>query len=157
MAHANNETRNWTLGQRLEFYSMPEPNSGCLLWTGSVHGIGHGKIFWEGKTYAAHRVAWALAKGPIPAGLLVCHKCDVPCCVNVNHLFLGTDADNSLDRARKQRGNRKLKAEEVLKIYADKRPRALVSSDYGVSQASIADIRGGRSYGWLTGHPSSGA
>ena len=82
----------------------PEPMSGCLLWTGYVASTGYGVFRMNTKARRAHRVAWELERGEIPEGLCVLHKCDVPACVNVDHLFLGTQADNVADRHAKNRG-----------------------------------------------------
>src|ERR1700746_1830085 len=86
-----------------ERHWIPEPNSGCWLWTGAVARFGHGSFRHEGKTAVAHRVAWKLYRGPIPADLQVCHHCDVACCVKPDHLFLGTQKDNLDDCASKGR------------------------------------------------------
>ena len=56
-----------------------------------------------GKNQYAHRTAWILAHGPIPKGLLVCHKCDVPACINPDHLLLGRHKENTHEAMKKGR------------------------------------------------------
>ncbi len=76
----------------------PEPNTGCWLWMGSVGNGGYGVIQVDKKQIRAHRAAWLLMRGPVPDGLLVCHRCDNPLCVNVeSHCFLGTAKENAED------------------------------------------------------------
>lgn len=84
------------------FWVKVEKSAGCWLWRGArgPRGYGHFKIQ---QIERAHRVAFAIANGPIPADMFVLHRCDVPTCVNPAHLFLGTQADNMADRDRKGR------------------------------------------------------
>lgn len=73
----------------------------CWFWQGPRHPHGYGWTYVDGKSVTAHRESYRLFKGPIPEGMCVCHACDTPPCVNPDHLFLGTDADNKLDRTLK--------------------------------------------------------
>lgn len=84
---------------------LPEPNSGCWLWTGSTNSGGYGNFWLAGKSQKAHRVSHMLFKGPIPDGLDVMHKCDVPCCVNPDHIRAGTTLENVRELWAKKRGN----------------------------------------------------
>ena len=70
--------------------------TGCWVWTGARFA-GYGRIKINGRSIRAHRFAWSLANGSIPKGLCVLHKCDNPPCVRIDHLFLGTVAENNTD------------------------------------------------------------
>jgi hypothetical protein len=79
----------------------------CLIWTGALLRSGYGslalRLAGEKRESRAHRVAWIVFRGPIPAGMQVLHRCDTPACVNVEHLFLGTQGDNVFDAIEKGR------------------------------------------------------
>jgi hypothetical protein len=79
----------------------------CWMWPGATDIKGYGRIRAAGRMILAHRLSWTLQNGEIPVGMLVCHSCDVPGCVNPAHLFLGTNEDNIVDRMRKGRFTRK--------------------------------------------------
>lgn len=134
----------------------------CWLWTAARTKTGYGAIATAPNTVArAHRVSWELAHGPIPAGMVVCHRCDTRLCVNPAHLFLGTQFENIHDMHRKGRGhipealrgsaNARAKLSEA-QVATIKR-RLLVgdfpnqdhlAAEYGVSQTLISDIARGR-------------
>jgi hypothetical protein len=131
----------------------------CWEWTGYTQkgygaiGLGH-----KGAGMArAHRVSWELANGPIPDGLLVCHRCDNRRCVNPAHLFLGTNDDNMRDMAEKGRahgpgarvageknGSARLSAEQVRALRkacaTGKLTQHEIAAAYGVSPSLISAI-----------------
>jgi hypothetical protein len=93
----------WTVQQRLDHLSIPERNSGCLLWIGSYGPYGYGIIGYAGRTWQADRLSWSNVNGPFPLGGLACHRCDVRGCINPDHLFLGTPRDNMVGMHEKRR------------------------------------------------------
>jgi len=88
--------------ERFEARVVIVPN-GCHIWTGCVTGHGYGTLVRDQKQWKAHRFAWTLYRGPIPEGMHVLHHCDVPPCVNPEHLWLGTHTENIQDMDRKGR------------------------------------------------------
>ena len=97
-------TYGMSVNQRLDYYTYPEPNTGCWLW-GGASARGYGYLKAKGKIHRVHRLSWERHNGPIPKGLCVLHKCDVTYCLNPGHLFLGTQKDNIHDAVKKGRFN----------------------------------------------------
>lgn len=147
---------NKSTAERLKEKYTVSPD-GCWVWHGpkSSHG-GYGQIKVGTKQMRAHRVAYELAKGSIPPGMLVCHHCDNPPCVNPAHLFLGTHADNNRDCRQKGRAkapapgsNRAFSAETVAAIRAlsaGGRTRREIASAFGVHFNTIKGVLIGRTY-----------
>ncbi len=77
----------------------------CWMWKGGCNDEGYGNFRVGKKSERAHRASYRLNNGRIPIGLCVCHSCDNPSCVNPQHLWLGTDQDNTDDKLRKGRLN----------------------------------------------------
>ena len=133
--------------EHFEHFISPEPNTGCWLWagSGSIHGYGQFHPI-RGLTRAAHRMSWEIYNGSIPDGLCVLHHCDVRCCVNPQHLFLGTKKDNTRDMFAKGRNRyvlpkrRKLtyaKAEDIRRKRAGGSLLKALATEYGVTISSI--------------------
>jgi hypothetical protein len=136
-----------------------EDIKGCWIWQGSKTGKGYGSIYRDGRRVMAHRAAWEMVHGPIPANLCICHHCDTPACVNPAHLFLGTAKDNVQDCIAKGRfsynvqhgpanGKARLTSADVTAIRTDINNVSIktLARRYGVSVATIYDIAAGRTW-----------
>ena len=137
------------------YFPMHVLNIGhCWLWTAATTAE-YGTIGLGGGlgNLLAHRAAWILAHGSIPDGLDVCHRCDIRPCVNIAHLFLGTDLENMRDKETKGRGNQasgeahgsnKLSATQVVEIrelyVTGNYTQEILSMMYGVTNQTINAI-----------------
>lgn len=160
---ASNRWPERTLRERFEEKFKKREWTECWLWTASTNTLGYGRIFTGALTEMAHRVSYKLYKEAIPQGMFVLHKCDVPACVNPEHLFVGTAADNSADCVAKGRSKTMgprfqgeevptsiLKEKDVRAIRADPRPLLDVAADYGVNFSTISDVRRRKSWKHVT-------
>lgn len=127
------------------------PN-GCWEWTGPKMPAGYGKFYYNSLFEYSHRYSFTLSNGPIPPGLVICHRCDNPSCVNPEHLFLGTYKDNAQDCLKKGRhkfgqlkgsknASAKLTEDQVLKIRESNKRYKEIATEYGVSEHCISEIR----------------
>jgi HNH endonuclease len=138
------------LPKRLEDKILTEPNSGCWLWIGSRFNTGYGQA-WDGalkRLALAHRQVYEVLVGPIPEGKKLLHSCDNPCCVNPDHLSIGSQADNLADMRRKRRhafgekvGGVKLTADSVVAIRNAVGSHRKIGAEFGVCHTVVGDIK----------------
>lgn len=139
---------------KLENYT-PIPVCGCHIWMGSTDKDGYGTIGRvDGAHLKAHRESYRLHCGPIPDGAHVLHKCDIPSCINPDHLYLGDPAQNGRDKVERGRAKsapqpgvrnpmHRLTEADVIDIrarYEANESQRSIGEDYGMSQASISKI-----------------
>jgi len=154
-----------SLEDRLLSHFEIDLTTGCWNWSASKRYNGYGQITSAKKNLYPHRVSFEVHIGKIPLGLHVCHSCDNRACINPDHLFLGTPADNNADRNAKGRqakgkdisknrrsmaaegnGRAKLTESDVLAIRAQSIGCTTLARKYGISQSQILRIRKGDSW-----------
>jgi hypothetical protein len=137
---------------RLAEHTGETTSTGCILWIGAKNNHGYGRFTMNGKGILAHRASYEITHGKIPDGLFVLHKCDVPACINPDHLELGTQTDNMRQASQRQRvkvprckgeqqGSAKLTNEKVLMIRQEQGTHKSIAEKYGVSISVIYAVR----------------
>lgn len=144
-------TRTETPEQRFARFVFPVTESGCWIWMGALNPVsGYGCLTAENKVQTAHRRSWKIHRGPIPAGQNVCHHCDIRCCVNPDHLYLGTQRENLRDMVKRGRGRKvlgearptaKLTDETVRAIRASSKSNRALAVEYSVSYGVVGKVR----------------
>lgn len=125
----------------------------CWIWKGAGKGNGYGNVRVGGINITAHRLAHELFVGPVPGGIDVCHSCDNRACVNPDHLFLGTRAENMADcksKGRTSGGNRKhiteAQSQEIKRRLATGLSPRRIANDLDLNYGTVSNIRAGRSH-----------
>lgn len=146
-------------------YVDKKQSNGCWTWVGAKTNGGYGSFRVDKSVMKAHRVSWIIHNGNIPEnkdhyhGMVICHSCDNPMCVNPDHLFIGTQADNVKDRENKNRGVHKQNspfvngernpmskitmdiAKTIRHLYfAERRTQKEIGQFYKLDQSSVSDI-----------------
>ena len=139
------------IAQKLEQYSIKIPESGCWIWIGSINNHGYGRLtFGADRVIGAHRASYEHKYGDIPDHMFALHHCDVKCCVNPDHIFLGTQQENMADKVCKNRqangvkhGMSKLTEEQAREAkFGNSKPTELAKK-FNCSATIIRQIRGG--------------
>lgn len=143
----------------------PEPNTGCWLWSGRTGRDGYGQLHpnKDNDLYSAHRYSYFIHKGDFDRSKNILHKCDVPCCVNPDHLYVGDQAQNVKDMIRRGRkntpkgeksGKATLTNETAIKIFKAAKSGHVFDKDiakmFNTTRAVVAQIKHRRSWAHLT-------
>jgi len=120
----------------------------CWNWKGYRKKDGYGLFQSSGFAALTHRFSYELEVGPIPDGLIICHKCDNPSCVNPNHLYAGTSSDNNHDMCRinvhNMRYATKRQCRTLLQAYKNNKGNVeiltMLAKYYGISYDELIEI-----------------
>ena len=129
------------------FWSKVNKTEECWLWTSGLTHSGYGAFWYKGKTHPASRMAYIFEHGPIPKEKVVCHTCDNPKCVRIDHLWLGTIAENQTDAQRKGRFPKgenchlsritDLKKKELLDRWINGEKRVALANEYNITPQAV--------------------
>ncbi len=146
-------------------------DTGCREWKGAKNENGYGRV-WDGERLVyAHRAMWETEHGPIPLGMSICHSCDNPKCIDLDHLFCATHQENMKDcdvKRRRKNGAAKMRGQPspvrgekhglvkisetdvraILTDHGDWAARA-AAEKFNISISLVYGIRAGRNWGWL--------
>ncbi len=135
------------------FWSRIDESDDCWQWLGTIKNEpprNYGQMHYRGRSWMAHRLAWTFRFGPIPEGLQVLHTCDNPECVNPDHLWLGTQADNMRDRDEKGRMFKRLEGTDVKSIRVlyetGTFTQYMLAEMFDVTRGTIGDVVNGRTW-----------
>jgi len=139
------------IDQKISEKVVKIPESGCWLWIGSITNHGYGTMtLGRNKNISAHRASYELRHGPIPDGMLALHHCDIKCCVNPDHIFLGNQQDNMTDKVCKNRqakgskhGQAKLTEQQAREAKFGTAQPTELAQKFNCSAAMIRQILGG--------------
>lgn len=133
---------------RIESNYLPEPNSGCWLWTGYVANDGYGQIKINGERWKAHIMSFNIFRGGLSGGKMILHTCDIRCCINPDHLYEGDVRDNSRDmvnRGRSLAGEKhhraKLQNHHIPLIRSAKGKYSEIGKLFGISRTVVGKIK----------------
>lgn len=141
--------KNVPMQRRFDRKYIPEPNSGCWLWLGTLHEGDYGEFrIRGGRRVRAHVWSFKNAGSKVPRGKFVLHTCDIRCCVNPDHLYAGTKKQNTADAIARNRFPTgvhhhftTLTEQDVRAIRIDSRVQTAIAKEYGVGQMTVCNIK----------------
>ena len=158
------EYRSLDIEKRFELSKQVDSTTGCHNFLGFRDRNGYGRIKYQNRGYAAHRLFWIIKNGELTSEQHILHHCDNPACFNIEHLFVGSNADNVADKVSKyrqyhppkgkmhHRSMAKLSEEQVIEIKSLLKRgyrQSDIYRDFKVSRATINDIALGKTWNWI--------
>lgn len=133
----------------------------CRIWHGCKVTGGYGMLTVRGRGRLAHHISWIEHHGGEPIGYDFCHTCDTPACINPDHIWVGTTAENMADMAQKGRNRQprgeahnkaKLTVAQVREIYTADGNGPEISRRFGIDKSTVYSIKSGVTWAHVTGH-----